>query len=332
MFDFLYLDIGDVRKLQINTEVGSRPFANALKRVVLAKYRFTICCDSRVNHFLDEVFEPLSSQDFPSARVKDFPLVVHHLIVFEQALTDIEVSLFNFLLCLLDALAYPLVVDWLSLFPAYPGKRLDSPLRRKDSHQVIVEAQEELAGAGVTLSAATASKLIIDSSGLVTFGAEHVQSPDFSYARAEYNICASTCHICCDCYIAPHFAVPAFVLVTGFGNNGCFSFVVLGIEHLVFEAKSFLKSRRKRFVFFHADCAHKNRPAGAANIIYLFNYRVILFTNRLIYCVIHVVSDAGLVGGYYDDFELVNVHKLFRFGGGGAGHSRYLVVEFEEVL
>ncbi len=111
------------------------------------------------------------------------------------------------------------------------------------------------------------------------FSADHVQSPDFGHTRAKYNIRASACHICCDCYIASHSAVPAFVLLAGFGNNGCFSFVVLGIEDLVFEAVSFLKSRRKCLVFLYADRPHQQRPAGGANIVYLLYYRDKLFTH-----------------------------------------------------
>ena len=154
------------------------------------------------------------------------------------------------------------MVDWLSFFPADPRKCLDRPLRGEDSHQVVVEAQKELTGAGVTLSACSASELIINSSGLVPFGAEYVQSTGFSYAWAEYNVRAPACHICCDCYVASHSAVPAFVLLAGFGNNRCFAFVVLGIEELMFEPEFFRKSSRKCLVLFYAGCAHKQRSTG----------------------------------------------------------------------
>ena len=172
-----------------------------------------------VNHLLDDVFEAFSGEDFTSAGIEDSSLVVHHLIVFEQALAYLEVSLFDFFLCLCDALADSFVIDRLAFFPADPGKRLDGPFGGEDAHQVVVEAEEELAGAGVTLPAGAAAELVVDSSGLVPFGAEDVQAADFGYARAEFDVGAAACHIRCDCYIASHFAIAACVLLAGFGDN-----------------------------------------------------------------------------------------------------------------
>ena len=208
-------------------------------RIVLVKNSVTIICDCCLYHLFDNIFEAFSCQNFASPPIENLPLVVHHLIVFEQALAYLVVSLFDFFLCLFDALAYPFMCDWLSLFPANPRKCLDSPFRRKNPHQVILKTQKELAGAGVTLPAASPSKLIVDSSGLVPLRAEYVQSADFSNALAEFDIRAAPCHIRCDCYIASHSAVPAFMLMAGFGNYHCFSVVMFGVEKLVLQPESF---------------------------------------------------------------------------------------------
>ena len=55
--------------------------------------------------------------------------------------------------------------------------------------------------------------------------------------------------------------------------------------------------------------------------MYLLYYRVELFLHRLIDYVFLVVSDAGFIGGYYNDVEVVYLHKLFAFGSRRAGHS-----------
>ena len=91
------------------------------------------------------------------------------------------------------------------------------------------------------MSAASAAELVVDSSCLVAFGAEYVQTADFRHAGAKFNVRASACHICCDSHIAPHSAVAPFVLMAGLGYNGGFSFMVFGVEQLVVEPVSFLE-------------------------------------------------------------------------------------------
>ena len=226
------------------------------------------------------------------------------------------------------------MIDWLTFFPSYPGKCLDRPLRCKNAHQLIIKTQEELARACVTLSAGSAAELIIDTPGLVTLGPKDMQPTDFSHAGAEFYIRATPCHIGCNCYIASHLAVSASVLVAGLGNNRSFSLVLFCIQNLVliFFAVSLLKGPGQGLIFFNAHRTHKHRSTGTTNVIYLFHYRIKLLAHRFIDYIIHVFPDARLVGRYHNDFKVVNIHKLFSLGRSGAGHSSYLLIEFEEIL
>ena len=51
--------------------------------------------------------------------VDDGTLLVHHIVVFEQALTDAEVVLLDLLLCALDALRDHAALDTLAFLEAH---------------------------------------------------------------------------------------------------------------------------------------------------------------------------------------------------------------------
>ena len=60
--------------------------------------------------------------------------------------------------------------------PSAAWKGPDYPVRREDPQQVVIKAQEELAGAGVALTSGAAAQLIVDPPRLVPLGAQDAQS------------------------------------------------------------------------------------------------------------------------------------------------------------
>ena len=64
----------------------------------------------------------------------------------------------------------------------------------------------------------------------------------------------------------------------------------------------------------------------------LVEHGVVFLAARLVDGVVSVVANARLVGGDGEDAQLVDVEKLLRLGGGGAGHAGQLGVEAEIVL
>ncbi len=288
--------------------------------------------DGRLDHLQNDRLGALAGQQIAPPRVEDLALVVHHLVVVEQALADLEVALLDLLLGLGDALADPLVVDGLAFLPADPGEGLDRPLGREDAHQVVVEAQEELAGPGVALPAGTAAQLVVDAAGLVPLGAEDVQAADLGHARTELDVGAAAGHVGRDGDIAVGAAVAGLVLLAGLGHDHGLAGVLLGVEHLVLEAVPFGQGRGQGLAFLDADRADEDRPARRADPIDLLDDRVELLLHGLVDDVLLIVADARHVRRDDDHVELVDLHELVGFGGGGAGHAGDLVVELEEIL
>jgi len=101
--------------------------------------------------------------------------VVHHLVVFEEVLADVEVALFDLLLGRLDPPRDHVALDRLAFFHAEPGEDAGDPLAGEDAHQVVLQREIEPARAGVALTAGAAAELIVDAPRLVPFGADDVQ-------------------------------------------------------------------------------------------------------------------------------------------------------------
>src|SRR5215831_9525988 len=88
--------------------------------------------------FLALVFETLTTQP-----VDDFPLLVHHVVVLEQVLSDLEVARFNALLGRADRSRDQLVLDRLALLHAEPVHDALDPLGAEDPEEVVLEGQVE---------------------------------------------------------------------------------------------------------------------------------------------------------------------------------------------
>src|SRR6185437_11843265 len=103
-------------------------------------------------------------------------LIVHHVVVYEQVLADVEVARLDLGLRLLKRLIDPGMDDGLVLFQAERLKHAVHALRAENAHEVVFEREEEAGAAGIALPAGTAAQLIVDSPALVAFGANHVET------------------------------------------------------------------------------------------------------------------------------------------------------------
>ena len=85
----------------------------------------------------------LATQNLLSQRVHALALLVHHVVVFEQVLSNVEVALLDLLLRVLDGACHPAMLDGDVLFhPEAVHHRLDA-LAGEDPHQVVFEREEE---------------------------------------------------------------------------------------------------------------------------------------------------------------------------------------------
>ena len=110
--------------------------------------------------------------DLAALLVDDLALVVHHVVVFQQVLADVEVARLDLLLRLLQRLVDPGMDDRLAVLEAEPLQHAVHALGAEDPHQIVFERQEELGGAGVALAAGAAAQLVVDAPALVPLGAD----------------------------------------------------------------------------------------------------------------------------------------------------------------
>ena len=106
-----------------------------------------------VEHVGDVHAEALAHEGVAAFLVDHGALLVHHVVVFEQALTHSEVVLFDLLLCTLDAVVDHRVLDHLAVLEAEAVHDLGDALAGEQAHELVLERDEEDAGARVALAA-----------------------------------------------------------------------------------------------------------------------------------------------------------------------------------
>src|SRR5690242_12828503 len=118
-----------------------------------------------------------SGHEIGALGVDDLALIVGDVVVLEQVLTSVEVVRFDLALGALDLFREHAALDHFAflhaggLQPAFDALGVT-----EDAHQVVFERQIEAARARVTLTTGTAAQLIVDTTRLVTFGADDVQA------------------------------------------------------------------------------------------------------------------------------------------------------------
>ena len=102
-------------------------------------------------------------------------LVVQHVVEFQDVLADLEVARFDLLLRLFQGLVDPGMGDRFALLQAEARQHRIHALRSEDAHQIVLQAEEELGGAGVALAARAAAQLVVDAPAFVALGADDVE-------------------------------------------------------------------------------------------------------------------------------------------------------------
>ena len=123
--------------------------------------------------------EIIGFQYLVTLAVNHLPLIVGHVIVFQQILADIEVTPFYLALGILDGAGHPTVLDGLAVFQAQRTHHAADTIRSEDTHQIIFHGQEETGVARIPLTARTTTQLVINAAGFVTLGTDDVQASGF---------------------------------------------------------------------------------------------------------------------------------------------------------
>ncbi len=349
--------LGREGELQVLVELVEVPVFGVLPRA------------ERHDEPLDGVFDRLDgrlAQVFPvedllAAPVDDLALLVHHLVVLEDVLADLEVAVLDGPLGPLDGLR-----DHAGLERHVVGKgAVHDPAHRagrEEPHEVVLEGEVEAALAGVALPAGAAPQLVVDPAALVAFGAEDVEAAELSDLVAvggasglvtgdalgqpvralvgvrslrEEVAAGETLGVATEEDVD---AAPGHVgghghrsRLPGLGDDVGFHLVLLGVQDGVGDAAS-LEDAGQELGLLDRDRADEHRLTGLSALVDVVGHGLELRGFGLVDEVGLVGADHRLVRRDGDDLEPVGVCELAGFRRGGAGHPGELLVHPEVVL
>ena len=140
-------------------------------------------CNGGVHHraeHTEHIFpQALTVQHLLPLGVNHLALGVHHIVIFQNALTGAEVPAFHAPLGIFHRIGEDFGINWGVLVQAKRVHQTHNPVRGEQTHQIVLQAEIELAFARIALTAGTATELVVDSTGLVTFCADDVQTASF---------------------------------------------------------------------------------------------------------------------------------------------------------
>ncbi len=120
-----------------------------------------------VGHVGDVDLKALAGEGVAAAAVDALALRIHHIIVLQEALTHAEVVLFDLLLGALDGLGHHGMLDDFAFDVAHSVHQAGDTLRAKQTHEVVLQAHEELRRTGVALTARTTTQLAVHTARIV---------------------------------------------------------------------------------------------------------------------------------------------------------------------
>ena len=136
------------------------------------------------------------------------------------------------------------------------------------------------------------------------------------------NIGTTTRHVGCDSHLAA---------MTRLGNDLCLEGVLLSVQHIMLDAAQ-LEHTAQQLRNLDRCSTHQDGATLRNEALNLSDYGVILLALGLIYEVIAVVANDGLIRWDNHNIEFVDAPELRCLGLGGTGHTRELVVHTEVVL
>ena len=115
-------------------------------------------------------------QNLRTLLVDDLTLCVHNIVVVQDILTDVEVASLNLSLRRLNDLGQRLTLNRHVLIHIQCTHHVFQTVTCENTHQIILDRQEEPALALVTLTAGTTTELVVDTAGFMTFCTKDVQT------------------------------------------------------------------------------------------------------------------------------------------------------------
>ncbi|NDE98669.1 MAG: DUF1549 domain-containing protein, partial [Verrucomicrobia bacterium] len=338
----------------LHTQHIHRPLAKAIEIPLLGigSGRAGIA-DQRVDgimaHVDHDIIDLVGIHDIGALLVDHLALVVHHVVVAQQLLTDLEVPGLDLLLRLLERLVDPGVDDRLAFLEAELLQHAVDAVGAEDPHQVVFEREEELGGTGIALAAGAAAELVVDAPALVTFRADHVEAAgldrDLLQARhlgADRLLLGLALGLVLDALellANPHIGIAAELDVGAsaghvggdgdgagaprLGDDVGFLLVVAGVQHRMRDLP-LLQQLRQRLRLLDRHGADQHRLLALLALLDQGQDGVVLLARRPVDLVVGVLADHRPVGRDLDHLELVDLAELAGLGHRRPGHAREL--------
>ncbi len=279
-------------------------------------------------------------------------LIVHHVIVFEDILADIEIVPFDAGLGALDGLGDHGVGNRFPVFQSQRSEDLFHAFGEEPAHQIVLQRDEEFRPPRIALTARTAAQLVVDTTAFVPLGADHHQpacrqrflflfcdigldlgglflkrlvldtlafigNAHFQIA-AKLDVGPATGHVCGNRDGARH---------TRRRDDLGFLLMMAGVEDGDVLDPLFLEEVRKHLRTLDRGGADQNRLVARAALDHLVGDGLELFLDRAIDLVVLVDTRDRHVGGHGHNVQPVDIGKFGRLGIGRAGHAGQLCVK-----
>ncbi len=137
-----------------------------------------------MDHAHDDGLEVLLAEHLVALLVNDLPLLVDHVVVFQEMLADVEVVALHPGLSVPDRLGDQIVLDGdVFLHPRPLHEALD-PLPAEAAHQVILQGDVEAGGTGIALTPGAPPQLVVNTPRFVALGTQDVETTQFQHLFA----------------------------------------------------------------------------------------------------------------------------------------------------
>ena len=273
-------------------------------------------------HFHDVFAQICFCQDFFTLSVNNFTLLVHNVVIFQNVFTNVKVTTFNFLLRIFDGFGYEAMFDGFIIFHTKFIHNACNIITAKETHQIVFQGQEEFRGTGVTLTSATTTQLVIDTTAFVTFSTNDVQTTKFRYAFAKHNVSTTTCHVGSN---------GNCTVLTCMRNNFCFLFMVLSVQYVMSNTATF-KHCGKFFRLSDGSSTYENRSTRFMTSFDFVNRSFVFSKFSFVDYVRSIGTNHRFIGGNNYNAQVVDFLEFLFLGFSGTGHTSQFVVHTEVVL
>ncbi len=335
-----------------------------LRRQLIADHHRHLTADDRANPLPDQLFGVLAPQHPAAPLVDNLTLAIHHFVVFEDALADLEVLRLHLALRALYGFGHHAVLDGDLLRDAQALHETLHPLAGKPAHEIVLQRQIEAGFPGIPLPTRTAPELIVDAARLVALGSQHVKATqldnllplalgllleplenlpvlrfvlggvliDVAFAQLQLGQLIGIAAQADIDAAAGHVGGHGQALQTACLRDDCrLPFVMFGVEHLVGDA-SVLEQGRQQLRLLDGDGADEHRLASLITLDEILYDGVEFGPLGHVHHVGLIGPHHRLVGRHRNNGEAVDLGELSRFGQGGPGHAGELLVHAEVVL